>query len=205
MSGAGWRVALAVLDAITTEQSDRQRKTLFLSLLSVILALFFLLFSAIPVLACILLSSSNAAQVPENSEVAVAGPSGISLIWPTPGYTTITSPYGYRIHPITGEFKFHAGVDIGAPGGAPILAAAGGTVTISTYSRSYGNYVEIDHGNGLRTRYAHMSLRLASAGDTVTQGQEIGLVGATGDATGNHLHFEVRVNGVTYDPMRYFT
>lgn len=205
MSGAGWRVALAVLDAITTEQSDRQRKTILISLLSVILALFFLLFSAVPVLACVLLSSSNAAQVPESSGTAVAGPSGISLIWPTPGYTTITSPYGYRIHPITGEFKFHAGVDIGAPGGAPILAAAGGTVTISTYSSSYGNYVEIDHGNGLRTRYAHMSLRLASAGETVTQGQEIGLVGATGDATGNHLHFEVRVNGITYDPMQYFT
>lgn len=200
----GWRAALTVLNAMTTERPER-RKTILVTLLSILLAVLFLLFSAVPMLACVLLGASTEAQVPIGEAPEGCGPTGISFIWPTPGYTTITSPYGYRIHPVTGKFKFHSGVDIGAAGGFAILATAGGTITISRFSSSYGNYVEVDHGNGICTRYAHMSIRLVSVGDTVSQGQAIGLVGSTGRSTGNHLHFEVRVHGVTYNPMQYFS
>ncbi len=126
-----------------------------------------------------------------------------TYVWPLPGYSP-GSAYGWRMHPIQGVMKFHAGEDIGAPTGTPILAADSGTVILSTYGSGYGNYVTISHGNGRVTLYGHMSSRAVAAGDTVTQGQTIGYVGSTGMSTGPHLHFEVRVNGSTTDPKSYF-
>jgi|GEM_PF-2216459 len=196
---AAVRLAATVLD--TAQDRKQSHRTLFICILAGCFVGLFLILSFIPILTCLLLQGSTDATVPpENLVISNSG-----FCWPTPGYTTITSPYGYRIHPITGELKFHSGVDIGAKGGSPIVAVADGTVTISVYSSSYGNYVEINHGHGLRTRYAHMSKRLCKVGDTVTQGETIGLVGSTGNSTGNHCHFEVRINGVTYDPMQYFS
>jgi len=127
-----------------------------------------------------------------------------TFIWPTPSCYTVSSPYGYRIHPIFGTERFHAGIDIGASAGDQILASAGGTVSIATYSSSYGNYVMISHGGGNATLYAHMSSMVVSAGDTVKQGDVIGYVGSTGWSTGPHCHFEIRINNALVNPMDYF-
>lgn len=130
---------------------------------------------------------------------------GGQLAWPTPGYSTITSPYGYRIHPIYGTKKFHSGIDIGAPRNANIVAAESGTVILASwgYNGGYGNYIIVSHGNGLTTRYAHCNSLSVSTGQKVSRGETIGKVGTTGDSTGNHLHFEVRVNGETKNPTSY--
>ena len=127
-----------------------------------------------------------------------------TLIWPTPSCTTTNSAYGYRVHPIYGTVKFHAGEDIPAGYGAEILAAASGTVVTAGWVSGYGNYTVIDHGGGLMTAYGHQSSFAVSVGDVVTQGQVIGYVGSTGNSTGPHLHFEVRVNGATVGPESYF-
>ncbi|MDP4109099.1 MAG: peptidoglycan DD-metalloendopeptidase family protein [Bacillota bacterium] len=126
------------------------------------------------------------------------------FMWPAPGYTGISSYYGWRYHPILHVYKNHTGVDISAPYGAKVVAANAGTVVISGYNSAYGNYVVINHGGGKATLYAHFSKRLVSKGDTVKKGQAIGLVGATGYATGAHLHFEIRINGATVNPLSYF-
>ena len=94
-------------------------------------------------------------------------------------------------------------MDIGAGYGTPVVAYQGGTVIIATYHWSYGNYVVVDHGNGLSTLYAHMSALNVSAGSKVSAGQQVGAVGSTGSSTGPHLHFEVRINGSTVDPAPY--
>ncbi len=121
---------------------------------------------------------------------------GISLIRPTSG--VISSPYGYR------SSGLHTGVDIAPPRGTPILAAASGTVVGVQYSNySYGNMVVVDHGNGVLTYYAHCNTINVSYGQSVAQGQQIATVGSTGNSTGPHLHFEVRVNGVRYNPQNY--
>lgn len=131
---------------------------------------------------------------------------GGEFIWPLPSaYQTITSRYGMRYHPTLHVNKLHTGTDIGAPNGTSIYAANSGTVITSTYNVAYGNYVVLDHGGGKATLYAHMSQRLVAKGDKVTQGQVIGKVGSTGYSTGNHLHFEIRINGSTVNPMNYFT
>ena len=127
-----------------------------------------------------------------------------TLIWPTPSCTTNSSAYGWRIHPIYGTRKFHAGEDIPAGYGAQILAAASGRVVTAGWVSGYGNYTVIDHGGGLMTAYGHQSSFAVSVGQTVTQGQVIGYVGSTGNSTGPHLHFEVYVNGATVDPKSYF-
>ena len=127
-----------------------------------------------------------------------------SYLWPLPGYYRLSSLFGYRIHPITGEAHSHTGIDIPAPGNTPILACKSGQVVTSAYHYSYGNYVVIDHGNGNSTLYAHMSSRAVSEGDMVTQGQTIGYVGTTGNSTGNHLHLEVRDNYTRVDPESKF-
>jgi len=125
--------------------------------------------------------------------------------WPTQSCTYITSCFGYRVHPIFGTTKYHAGVDIAAGAGATISAAAAGTVTIAEYSSSYGNYVVIYHPNGSTTLYAHMSQMAVSVGQSVSKGQTIGYVGSTGWSTGPHLHFEIRVNGSCVDPLQYYS
>lgn len=125
-----------------------------------------------------------------------------NLVWPS--YCTyITSRQGPRVHPVTGEYKNHGGTDIGASYGSAIYAADSGKVVSSSdgWNGGWGNYVMIDHGNGMQTLYAHMSSRACSVGQTVKRGQTIGYVGSTGMSTGPHLHFEMYVNGARIDPQ----
>ena len=114
----------------------------------------------------------------------------------------VSSEFGYRICPYHGR-ELHSGLDMAASSGTAIRAALAGTVTKSYFSSSYGNYTVIDHGNGMTTAYAHQSARLVKVGDVVTAGQVIGKVGSTGNSTGPHLHFEVRVDGKLQDPRLY--
>lgn len=125
------------------------------------------------------------------------------FIWPCPSSRRITSGFGPRSQPIAGASTNHKGIDIGASGGAAIVASAGGRVTTSTYSGSAGNYVVISHGNGISTVYMHCSALYVSVGDVVSQGQTIAAVGSTGFSTGNHLHFGVIKNGVYVNPSNY--
>lgn len=135
-------------------------------------------------------------------------PTGM-LQWPLPVAGTITSRFGHRVDPITGEVSSHTGTDIACAEGTPILAAADGTVTVAngldSWGGSYGYYIQIDHGGGLETLYAHCSSICVTTGQQVQTGQVIGYVGHTGRVTGNHLHFEVHVNGVRRDVETYFT
>lgn len=130
---------------------------------------------------------------------------GGELAWPVPGYTRITSKYAMRVHPITGQYKLHTGVDIGAPEGANFVAANDGIVTKAEYNTAYGNMVIIDHGGGISTLYAHGSETLVQVGQTVKRGDAVLKVGSTGYSTGPHAHFEVRINGITTDPLPYIT
>ncbi len=123
--------------------------------------------------------------------------------WPCPGYSTVSSDFGYRSDPFSGASTFHSGIDIPAPAGTPVVAAASGTVEWSNYSSSAGNWIGINHGDGVYTVYMHMSALLVSAGTSVSAGQTIGLVGTTGSSTGNHLHFSVRKNGAYVSPWNY--
>lgn len=127
------------------------------------------------------------------------------LQWPCPNYTRVSSGYGYRYLELYGYTRLHAGIDLAAPGGSAILAAESGTVTISAKSSSYGNWIMINHGGGMSTVYAHGldGSRLVQVGDKVTRGQQIMSVGSTGNSTGNHCHFEVRINGSTTNPAPY--
>ena len=131
-----------------------------------------------------------------------------TLQWPLPVAGTITSQFGHRVDPITGAVSSHTGTDIACAEGTPILAAADGTVTVAngldSWGGSYGYYVQIDHGGGLETLYAHCSSICVTTGQQVQAGQVIGYVGHTGRATGSHLHLEVHVNGSRTDAMRYF-
>ncbi len=132
---------------------------------------------------------------------------GESWLFPLPSGTrvTLTSPYGYRTHPITGSFTMHNGVDLACAAGTPILATKSGYVTTAKYSSSYGYYVTVNHMNGYSTLYAHMTNYCVANGDFVERGQVIGYVGATGWATGNHLHFTVFRDGSTVNPMDYIS
>lgn len=129
--------------------------------------------------------------------------------WPLPQSFTITSPFGYRKDPFTGEVTYHSGTDISAPAGTPILAAAAGMVTIANgtdpWGGSYGYYIKLDHGEGMETLYAHCSAIAVTAGQQVRQSEVIGYVGTTGNSTGNHLHFEMRDAVRQIDAMKYFT
>lgn len=123
--------------------------------------------------------------------------------WPLPSRGTLTSSYGWRN--LWGSKNFHSGTDIAMPKGTTIMAAAAGTVAKSGMYNSYGNYVVVNHGGGVMTGYAHMSRRSVSVGQTVSAGQKLGEVGSTGNSSGNHLHFQVFINGSTVDPMKYFS
>ena len=144
-------------------------------------------------------SSSNSSANSRSNNSAPASNSG----WARPASGRITSPFGYRTHPVTGQQgSFHAGVDIAGSG--PIRASRAGTVTQASFSGSYGFTVIIDHGNGYATLYAHMQPNLSVApGQSVSQGQQLGIMGTTGRSTGVHLHFEVRKNGSVVNPMNY--
>lgn len=126
-----------------------------------------------------------------------------SFLWPVPASRTVTSEYGYRHHPSTGKYHFHSGIDIAAPTGTSIVATSGGVVTSAGWNSSMGNYVMISHGNGLVSIYMHASSLCVSTGESVSAGQLIALVGSTGDSTGPHLHFGVRLNGSYVSPWDY--
>ena len=130
-----------------------------------------------------------------SSSVSVGGVSPSGYVWPVSG--PVTSGYGWRWG------RMHEGIDIAAPTGTPIVAAAGGVVIYSGWMSGYGNLVVVDHGGGVATAYAHMSSIAAGNGQQVGQGQLLGYVGCTGHCYGSHLHFEVRVNGQAVDPLRY--
>lgn len=115
--------------------------------------------------------------------------------WPVPGYYNVTSNFGWRTHPIFKIQRLHNGIDIGAPTGTPIIAAYAGEVVVATYQAAAGNYIMINHGSNLYTVYMHMSKFNVKVGQSVKQGDTIGLVGSTGNSTGPHLHFSVRLNG----------
>ena len=127
----------------------------------------------------------------------------IRFIWPCPASSRVTSGFGGRNSPIEGASANHQGIDIGAASGSSVLAAASGTVVISTYSYSAGNYLMINHGGGVYTVYMHCSQLLASEGQSVIQGQTIAKVGSTGYSTGPHLHFGIRANGQYVNPANY--
>ena len=127
----------------------------------------------------------------------------INFIWPCPSSSRITSGFGGRSSPTEGASSNHQGIDIGASTGSAIVAAAAGTVVISTYSYSAGNYVMLNHGGGVYTVYMHCSQLLVSEGQEVSQGQTIAKVGSTGYSTGPHLHFGVRSGGQYLNPLNY--
>lgn len=122
---------------------------------------------------------------------------------PCPGYTYISSEFGWREQPLPGASTNHKGMDFAAPTGTPIYAAAGGTVVSASYSGAAGNMITISHGNGLSTIYMHCHTMYVTAGQTVSKGQNIGLVGTTGNSTGPHLHFQVMLNGTPVNPRNY--
>lgn len=154
-----------------------------------------------------LYSEAEIQQYAQEADVGyVAGNQQSGFVWPLPCSQRVTSRFGNRSDPFTGETRYHSGIDIDGYGndGAPVIAAASGEVITASYDSAYGNYVIIDHG-GTSTVYAHMSGLAVSEGQTVGQGETIGYVGATGRATGTHLHFEVYVGDGRVDPAQYFS
>ncbi len=130
---------------------------------------------------------------------------GGAMCWPSQASTRITSPFGWRYLSLLGGRNYHTGVDIGAAGGTNILAANSGKVIKAGWNNSYGYMVMVDHGGGVVTLYAHSSKLLVKTGDVVARGQAIALIGSTGMSTGNHLHFEVRINGKYQNPLNYIS
>jgi len=151
----------------------------------------------------IVAASKEVENLIRQSRYSVQVPSGGSggMIWPING--EVTSPFGWRIHPIFGTARFHSGIDIAGDYGDPIRAAASGTVIYAGWISGYGNAVIIDHGGGITTLYGHNEAINVSVGQSVSQGQVIALCGATGDATGPHCHFEVRQDGEPVSPYNY--
>jgi murein DD-endopeptidase MepM/ murein hydrolase activator NlpD len=139
-----------------------------------------------------------------NGGSTVAPPaSGEGFCFPMMYCTMLTSAYGYRVHPITGNYTFHNGVDLAAGTGTPIYATKSGTVTTATYNYAYGYYVVVNHLDGFSSLYGHMTHYTVSEGDYVSRGEIIGYVGSTGYSTGPHLHFTIYYNGSTVNPMNY--
>lgn len=130
---------------------------------------------------------------------------GGEMLWPVPGYTKLSYTFKMRVHPITGVYKLHSGIDIPAPTGTNFLAANDGVVVKAGYNTAYGNMVMIDHGGGVSTLYAHGDKIMVTLGQTVKKGDVVLQVGETGYATGPHAHFEVRINGTPVDPLPYVT
>lgn len=145
-------------------------------------------------------------SAPGGGEAVASGLSGIlgRLIWPLAmdGVEVLSSPYGTRLHPRSGGGRFHRGLDLRAAEGTPVYAVADGWVERSGRSGAYGNLILLDHGAGLESLYGHHSRNLVAEGQSVRRGEVIALVGHTGNATGDHLHFELRWHGGTVDPWR---
>ena len=137
-----------------------------------------------------------------NSNTGTAVPSNAT--WRVPcSYRYLSSPYGWRIHPVYGDYRFHRGVDLSAPQGTPIYATRSGTVTRATYDSSSGYYVTVNHGDGFSSSYLHMTHYVVSVNQKVTAGQLLGYVGSTGTSTGPHLHFSIYYNGTAQNPAAY--
>ncbi len=149
------------------------------------------------------LIGANATPAPvDNAINNPTTPSALGFQWPLSA-ASVTSEYGYRIHPVYGTRRLHAGIDVGAPRGTPIASSNDGVVIFVGTRGGYGQTVLVDHGGGITTLYAHMSEMGVFEGQNVSRGDIVGFVGATGTATGNHLHFEVRVNGGAVNPRNY--
>lgn len=145
-------------------------------------------------------------QANQGSSGGGSTPAPSNASWGRPcTWTKLTSPYGYRTHPITGEWKFHNGVDLANSMGTPIYAVRSGTVTVATHGTTYGYYVTINHGDGYSSLYAHMTHYVVSKGQSVTKGQLIGYMGSSGRSNGPHLHFSIFYNGSTVNPMNYIS
>ena len=136
-----------------------------------------------------------------NSETNATG----CFIFPVASYVYISSRFGMRVHPITGQYKSHTGLDIASNQGTTVYAADSGTVVLAEWYGGYGNCIMIDHGNGYKTLYGHLSVISVKNGQSVSQGQTIGAVGSTGNSTGPHLHFEVYENGDRIDPEQFYS
>ena len=158
------------------------------------------------------LSKEEAARIAEqnrqnNNKGSSSSSSGATntggWLYPLPYQCQITDSYGYRIHPLTGKYSWHNGVDFAAAAGTAILATKSGTVTTAAYAKAWGYYVVINHGDGYSSLYAHQPSLSVSVGDDVTQGQTIGYVGSTGYSTGPHLHFTIYYNGSDVNPFNY--
>jgi len=148
-------------------------------------------------------ASRKIEQMIRQSQRGQQGPSGTgAMMWPT-DVTDITSPYGWRTHPIFGTSRYHSGIDIGADYGDSVRAADGGVVIYADWMSGYGKTVIIEHGNGISTLYGHNSELLVSEGQRVRKGEVVSRVGSTGNSTGPHLHFEVRQNGSPTSPLDY--
>ena len=157
------------------------------------------------------LEAQRAAEAAAAAAAAGGGSSGGSanasgsFLWPVASYVYVSSRFGLRVHPITGEKKSHTGIDIASNQGTAVYASDGGSVTLAGWNGGYGNCIMIDHGNGYVTLYGHLSSISVSVGQTVSQGATIGAVGSTGNSTGPHLHFEVLKNGTRIDPEQFFS
>lgn len=149
------------------------------------------------------LEAQNAAASVGSSGGGVTG-SG-SFVFPVASYVYISSRFGMRVHPITGEYKSHTGMDIASNQGTAVYACDSGTVVLAAWNGGYGNCIMIDHGNGYKTLYGHLSVISVSEGQSVSQGQTIGQVGSTGNSTGPHLHLEVYKNGTRIDPEQFYS
>lgn len=128
-----------------------------------------------------------------------------TFTWPVPSCKIVTSTFGRRLHPVYKRYIEHTGADIGAARGSDVIAADGGTVIISSYESGYGNYIVINHGNGVTTLYGHLSKNLKKVGDSIKKGDLIAKSGSTGLVSGPNMHFEVSVNGTRVDPLKYFS
>jgi len=146
-------------------------------------------------------SAPSAAAAPVTTAPPAVSTGNGTLRWPIRG--SIDSPFGWRVHPITWDRRYHTGIDIAGPYGLPIKAAKAGIVILAGVKGGYGNSVMIDHQNGWVTLYAHQQSLNVQVGQYVTTKTTIGWVGSSGNSTGPHLHFELRINGVPTDPMRY--
>lgn len=143
-----------------------------------------------------------ASQPPKQTGGSANTVNGVTWLMPI-NYTRFSSPFGYRVHPVYGDWRFHYGVDLSAPSGTPIYASRGGQVTYATYDSSSGYYVSINHLDGFTTKYLHMTHYIVSPGQYVAAGQVIGYCGSTGASTGPHLHFSVYYNGSAVNPAQY--
>ncbi len=145
-------------------------------------------------------SSSGSSSSSSSGDYYVAS----DATWLTPCYyVRMTSPFGWRIHPIYGDWRFHYGIDLAGPQGTPIYATRAGTVTRTTYDSSSGHYVVLNHGDGFESKYLHMTHYIVSPGEYVSAGQVIGYMGSTGASTGSHLHFSIMYNGQHVNPAKY--